>query len=500
LHGFWPLDEESGVHVADRSGNGRNGEIVNLGTWMIGGPSFDATQVSQFDDYNPRRDPARGHALRLASDDLYDCRWEAGHELTVPTTAKPGIYAAWFDFELGGVPHRYPVTFVVRKSKDAPPAPLVVLCASSTWRAYNATPFAANVPLENRFWPPSGQTNDSSNPPAFCMYRDHAYGQPSYQVGLQLPWPAAGPDVLYSKPEVGYSHLMRAERFAHAWLEKQGYDFDVVTSLDLHRDPDLLKAYRALIINGHDEYWSIPMYEGVDRYLSGGGSVAVLSGNTMFWRISYDERLGVMEGRKFGPTIGGREHAAVGEIFHSHDGRRGSLMRFCGYPSWKVIGLDCSGWWNADSNGVYTVTNPDHFLFREPERIDFSDRRTLGHAPTGYRRAGGHEGDTRISSFARPALPIPGGAAMPQEPSGIETLATIERDNARALDYYARFVQADKATLVDMIYWMRPTGGKVFHAGAIGWGWTLDVDEKQSALMRNVLFHLAGLRAGTPSK
>jgi predicted ATPase len=38
---------------------------------MIGGPSFNAA-VSQFGTYDPA---TRGHGLRFASDDLFDCRW-----------------------------------------------------------------------------------------------------------------------------------------------------------------------------------------------------------------------------------------------------------------------------------------------------------------------------------------------------------------------------------------------------------------------------------------
>ena len=494
----WPLNEEKGRFIRDTSGNGFNGEIINLGTWMIGGPSFDGSRISRYADYDPRKDPERGHGLRLASDDLYDCGWEVNHEYSVPKNAKSGIHAAWFEFELNGISHRYPVTFIVNKAAKAKKAPLAVLCSTSTWRAYSGSYFARNVPLDDRFWPTGGQTNDPSNPTGYNMYRDHRSGQPAYQVGLRMPWPVAGPDIRYSKGDVDYSHLMRGERFTHVWLEKQGYDFDVYTSLDLHRDPDLLNGYKAFIINGHDEYWSKEMYEGVDRYLGKGGSVAVLSGNTMFWRITYDEELGIMECRKYGPGIGGRKFAKVGEIWHSFDVQRGSLMRNCGLPSWKIIGLDCSGWWGGANNGIYTPTQTSHFLFNRPEKIRFHDRPTFGHAPTGYRRAGGHEGDIRLSSFAKPAKPVPDGGVFPEEPKGIETVANITRKNTRTLDYFANFGKVDEATLVDMIWWERPQGGKVFHAGAIAWGWTLDVDPKQTKIMRNVLFHLAGLKASTP--
>ena len=70
----WPLAEERGDHVADCTPHARHGRIINSATWMIGGPSFDGGQVPRFGDYDPSQDPRRGHGLRFASDELYDCR------------------------------------------------------------------------------------------------------------------------------------------------------------------------------------------------------------------------------------------------------------------------------------------------------------------------------------------------------------------------------------------------------------------------------------------
>ena len=97
----WPLAEESGDRVEDLSGNEHHGRIINRATWMIGGPSFDAGSVSRFGDYDPARDLKRGHGLRFASDDLYDCRWETTHEYGIPENAKSGLYVGRFQFETG---------------------------------------------------------------------------------------------------------------------------------------------------------------------------------------------------------------------------------------------------------------------------------------------------------------------------------------------------------------------------------------------------------------
>ena len=282
----WPLDEERGDSVRDASGQGRHGAIVNRATWMIGGPSFDARSVPRYAEYDPRSDPLRGHGLRFASDDLYDCRWDVTHRVGIPPTAKPGIYAGRFAFRRQGKRLQYDVTFLVRRAANRPKAPILVLCSTNTWQAYSATPFAANS--SERFWETTGQDNAHPQAPAYCCYRNHEQGQPTYAIGMKAPWPAAGPEVIFSDRKLNYSHLTRGELFAHRWLERNGYEYDVASDHDLHRTPEVLSGYKVLVINGHSEYWSEEAYRGVDSFLAGGGAVIVMSGNTMFWRVSYD--------------------------------------------------------------------------------------------------------------------------------------------------------------------------------------------------------------------
>lgn len=487
----WPLAEESGDRVEDLSGNEHHGQIINRATWMIGGPSFDADSVSRFGDYDPARDPKRGHGLRFASDDLYDCRWETTHEYGIPENAKSGLYVGRFQFDLDGERRKYHVTFIVRKARNSRKAPILMLCSTNTWRAYSATPFAKNVP-DNQFWYTQGLANATGHAPSYSCYRNHRHGQPSYGFGRSMPWPAAGPDALFSTRDVNYSHLMRGERFTHVWLDNNGFDYDVAADYDLHRDPSQLDDYKVLVINGHSEYWSIEAYEGVDRFLRNGGSVVVLSGNTMFWRVSYDDDGGVMECRKYDTDIGGREGASPGEVYHSHDKKRGSLMRYAGYPAWKVLGLECIGWWpiTDEKFGAYEAVNPDHFLFRGPEQVGVRKGERFGQSPDGsLPRVGGHESDVRIGRIRAITKHIPEGETVPEEPRGISTLAQITAENRRGIDYFGRWEPLDHGVYAEMTYWERPQGGQVFHGGCIAGGWALSADDKFSALMRNVLHH-----------
>ena len=492
----WPLDEEHGDGVRDIGPEGLHGVIINRATWMIGGPSFDAASVPRYGAYDPAKDSKRGHGIRFASDDLYDCRWEASQSVKIPPSAKPGVYVGRFAFRREARELRYDVTFLVRRSPSRPKAPILLICATNTWQAYSATPFAVNS-LEP-FWETTGQDNSHPDAPAYCCYRNHAQGQPTYAVGMKLPWPVAGPEVIFSQQDLSYSHLMRAELFAHRWFEQNGYEFDVASDHDLHLDPGQLRGYKVVVINGHSEYWSEQSYRAVDEFLRSGGTAIVMSGNTMFWRVSYDADGSAMECRKHGVDIGGREGADIGEIFHSHDGRRGSLMRFCGLPAWNVLGLECIGWWPVSEAyfGAYRVVRPDHFLFREPEAVGLREGETFGQAPDGQPpRVGGHESDVRPSLIRAITRQNPTAMPLPGDPSGIVPLAQIVDRNRRGIDYFGRWEPLEHGVYAEMTYWERPQGGKVFHTGCIAGGWALSADPKMQVLMRNVLHHFGVERA-----
>ena len=66
----------------------------------------------------------------------------------------------------------------------------------------------------------------------------------------------------------------------------------------------------------------------------------LLSGNTAFWRVSFNDDGTIIECRKGdapGTQVRGDRR---GEMWHSHDGRRGGLLRECGSPAWQLFGLE----------------------------------------------------------------------------------------------------------------------------------------------------------------
>lgn len=502
----WPLREERGERVADCSGHQRTGRIVNHATWMIVGPAFEPSKVPEHenDGYDPLHDATRGHGLRFAGDDLYDCRWQATQRWQVPLDARPGIHVARLSFELDGREADYDISFIVKRALHAAPAPVLVLCAVNSWIAYAATPFAKNV-VDDPVWPRRSVGLENCHPeaPAYNSYTFHRAGQPCYQVGLRMPWPNASPNALYDPADSGFSQWTRLERHLHVWLEQQGYDWDIASDIDLHRDPDMLARYQTVIVNGHSEYWSLPAVDGLDHYLRGGGSAIVLSGNTMYLRVSYDEDFSVMEQRKVNgpdhdesvPSVG-PPAGPFGEQYHSQDWARGGRLKSSGRPAAEVIGLETAGWAFADAGdfGVYHAHAPDHFLFRGPEPLGLAKGDTFGHGPGGaLPRAIGHEWDLSIATLARMTRQVPAGASLPEPPRGMSVIAQGIRDRPGTLDayldYFSNLTESLGGLSAEMIYWERPQGGRVFHAGAVGAAWVVGSDPVFGKLLRNVLHH-----------
>jgi N,N-dimethylformamidase len=493
LTAAWSFAEERGDRVADLSGRARHGRIVNHGTWMIGGPAFEPA-VARFGDYDPARDSRRGHGLRLASDDLYDCRWETTCAWRVPPDARSGFHVLRLSWEREGREFLGHAPFVVRRSSRRRPAPVLLLAATNTWRAYNAAPFGQPQPGARQVCGTDGFPNAPGQPPAFSFYRGHVAGPGTYQVGSRLPWPSAGPYLRYGDA-TDYSHLARAERFAQTWLEREGYEYEVITDRDLHRDPGRLRRHRVLVINGHSEYWSVEMYRGLEEYLGAGGKLVVLSGNSLFWRVTYSPDGSILECRKVDAPGDQVRPELRGEAWHSHDARRGGLLRECGFPGWKLIGLETLGWNNHGdprNYGPWIADTLDHPVFHSPEETGLHAGDRFGWAGEGQvPMANGHEFDVRLSTLAALASePVPPGAVLPADPAGLVRLANGVipwRYGGSAFDYFFRPIKPATDQGGEMIWWERPGGGTVFNAGSIGAGWALHADPRWATLLRNVL-------------
>jgi hypothetical protein len=189
---------------------------------------------------------------------LRECRWEPCVELTIPDDWVSGVYVgkltaekeAWQSY----------LIFIVR---DDRPADLLFQCADTTWQAYNRWP--DQFALYNE-----GQNNWYCGPDVDVSF-DRPYGR--YCQILDAPLSTgSGSWFLWEYP------------FAY-WLEQQGYDVSYISCLDTHADAAGLLRAKGFLSIGHDEYYSLEMYQHLLAARDKGVSLCFFSGDTCWGRI-----------------------------------------------------------------------------------------------------------------------------------------------------------------------------------------------------------------------
>ncbi len=73
------------------------------------------------------------------------------------------------------------------------------------------------------------------------------------------------------------------------WADMMGITVEHASMMDLQNDPQLLTHYQSIVFAGHAEYWSKAMRQAYDEYVLGGGNALILSGNTMWWQVRFEQ-------------------------------------------------------------------------------------------------------------------------------------------------------------------------------------------------------------------
>lgn len=72
------------------------------------------------------------------------------------------------------------------------------------------------------------------------------------------------------------------------WISKQPYNVDYVSDRELDELSNF-QEYKMILIPGHSEYWTRKARRNFDSYINNGGNALILSGNTMWKQVRYDE-------------------------------------------------------------------------------------------------------------------------------------------------------------------------------------------------------------------
>lgn len=321
----------------------------------------------------------------------------------------------------------------------------------------------------------------------------------------QRPW--AGADTAWSKahrqtPYDGSAGFLH--KWEHAfvrWAEAEGIALDYFTDGDLEAEPGVLDAYPCTALVGHSEYWSAPQRDALERFVDAGGGLAILSGNTAFWKVRWDGAQMVC--RKW---RGMEDEAAGPDATHlwSHPVLARPEAEITGlsflYGGYHRLGL-CV----ARGAGGFTVYRSEHWAL---EGCDLYYGDVIG----GQVPLVGYENDGCLFDFGEDGLPRP----IPKlgVPESLEIIALTPAAFAEAPSPYRPLIPPEQLPVVAEIAHgsaspeaqarmlrghavmasFRRGAGEVFNTGTTEWAYGLAAgDPFVTRITRNVLSRFGGL-------
>ena len=178
------------------------------------------------------------------------CGWPATFEFTIPEHWQSGVYRTTLSLDESDKPVRSRGLFVVRSAEPGKRSRILLQLATNTYNAY---------------------TNWGGH--SLYSYHDRD-GLQGHRVSFDRP---IAPQ--FAKWELPFVR----------WAESKGHVLDYAVNSDLEFHPEILEHYRLVLSVGHDEYWSAPMRDHLERYIAAGGNVAFFSGNTCCWQVRSED-------------------------------------------------------------------------------------------------------------------------------------------------------------------------------------------------------------------
>jgi N,N-dimethylformamidase len=472
----WSFAEgASSSRVADTSPNRLDGVAVNMPMRAVTGSRWRA-DAQRFVD-----DPSGYNAIHFHPDDLEDARWSPDFEIEVPATARSGVYGV----TLRGDQERFCIPFFVAPADSAARQRIAYLASTYTYLAYandhlwQRTDITSGVlwPIERSERPDPADVHVAAHPElGLSLYDEHADGSGCCYASRLRPIPNLRDDYRYWQTDAP-RHLS-ADLWLLRWLERRGFQHDVLTDEDLHAEgTTALEPYDVVITGSHPEYWTAPMLEALRRYGDRGGKLMYLGGNGFYWVTSVDaERPHVMEVRR--GNAGFRNwSSAPGECYHSTTGEFGGLWRHRGVPPQKLAGVGFTAAGCLGASGY--KRQPDSF---DPSVAFIFDGVGTDEVIGGFGRvlggAAGDEIDRMDPLLGSPPSTLLLASSFDHNQS---YQLCIEEMNQTVPDHDGT---SNPLVRADMVYVPGANGGAVFSVGSINWVGSLDFNGDENNVSR----------------
>ncbi len=381
----------------------------------------------------------------------HGCQWPAAVTLKIPAEWRSGYYQVTLRVsDRGGkFTKRNRRTaegscyFVLRPAEPGKTAKVLLQLATNTYNAYN-------------------------NWGGFSLYAYHGQG------GNQ------GHRVSFERPST--SLFDRWEQAFVEWAEREGVALEYAANGDLESRSEMLAAYRLVLSVGHDEYWSKPMRDHLEKYIADGGNVAFFSGNTCCWQVRSEDGGKALtcwkQNFQQDPVYAARGSQATLSSLWSHHLVQRPENQLTG------VGFLWGGYHKShgqfmDGSGAFTVHRPEHWLY----------------AGTGLKRDDSFGGKDTIVGYECDGCELvwKDGLPSPTHRDGTpETFVVLGTAPAKwapdDCEWYERWENGRSGHAVMGVY---TRGGTVFTCGSTDWSHGLrGGDPAVMRITRNVLAKL----------
>jgi hypothetical protein len=349
---------------------------------------------------------------------MLECHWTNPFTFDVPSSWTSGFYLVKLTGSSGKQSY---IIFVVRN--DSYRSNILFVSGVNTWQAYND-------------WGGISHYQFNSQPP----YVGYAANKVSFNRPYAKPFnPNATLGVGAGEFLNNFQQETAPAGFEYnmvRFLEREGYDVTYSTDVDVMENGALLLQHQALVIAGHNEYWSDEMRTNVINARDQGVNLAVFGADTAEKHISYETS-----------PITAAPDRTINFIATT-------------YPQWRQIRLPESAWIGVmylrdPVNIPLTVMNTSHWVFNGTGLHDGDQLPGLV----------GYEADTIFG---------PGtGEYSYSSPANIITLG--DSVNLSNFDHY------------NMAIYTAPSGAMVFATGSMQFNWGLDDDYNSPPVRPSVL-------------
>ena len=430
--------------------------------------------------------PKEYGGIEFHSDQMIDCNWNVTKSVTLPSTLRSGVYAMRLRAGDGkGLGEEYIVFFVRPKVATGRVA---FLAPTASYLAYanERLTFDAQIVQPMAGHPPLVSEHDIE------MYRSNEFGHSCYDSwadGGGVCYSSYHRPILSMRPKYRISSLgcpwgLSADLSIVAWLEHQGYDYDVITDEELDREGvAALKPYKCVLSGTHPEYYSERMLDGTEDYIDGGGRYIYMGANGYYCNVAFrDDAPWIMECRKLGEGFKAWD-ARPGEFYMATNGQRGGPWKLLGRSAHKLMGVSIVSE-GFDTSAPYERM-PDSYEPSVAWITEGIDGTTIGDFGLGFNGAAGLEID-RVN----PELGTPPHAKLIASSGGHTDTYILSSDCGPYVAHPGQFGTHDYRIRADITYYTAPNDGAVFSLGSIGFGMALPIngfDNNISRLLGNVV-------------